>query len=131
MSKQPVMWVGVLEAGKSSSPVLRDFDLPTGDPSTIYLFNLMRGAILEYRTTIVEAKLRDLTPDEASLAQELQEGYRRVRPEFKPRGKRRFSTSSRRRKDEPEPDLDSFDDDDSWPIVDDDGPGSDALETNP
>ena len=48
------LWLGYLEAGKSASPVVRDSSLDTGNPATIYLFNLMRGRILEYRKDIVE-----------------------------------------------------------------------------
>ena len=52
--KRTPQWFGFLDAGKSSSPVVQDSSLNTGNPATIYLFNLMRGRILEYRKDIVE-----------------------------------------------------------------------------
>ena len=52
------LWYGYLEAGANSSPVIRDDGLNTGNPKTVYLFNLARGCILEYSREIVEPKLR-------------------------------------------------------------------------
>jgi len=54
------LWFGCLEAGNSSSPVIRDQHLETGNVKTLYIFNLARGRILEYQREIVEPKLRDL-----------------------------------------------------------------------
>ena len=42
------LWFGHLSAGARSSPVLRDARLDTGNPKTLYMFNLKRGEILEY-----------------------------------------------------------------------------------
>lgn len=57
------LWFGFLEAGKSSSPVMRDAVFDTGNHETTYLFNLAKGRILEYRRDIVEQKLRELSLD--------------------------------------------------------------------
>jgi hypothetical protein len=113
------LWLGFLDAGKSSSPVVRDSSIDTGDPRTIYLFNLARGRILEYRKDIVETKLRELSADESLVAQDLEEAFDQAKAGFTPRRQRRFvSARPRRREQEPEyPDLDA---DESWPIPDDD-----------
>lgn len=79
-------WCGYLEAGERSSGVLIDSRLNTGDPATVYVFNLQRGQILEYRRAIVEGKLRELGDDESKLASELKTAYRKVRSNFVPRG---------------------------------------------
>ena len=39
--------------------------MDTGNPKTLYLFNLIRGEILEYAREIVEDKLRELKPAES------------------------------------------------------------------
>lgn len=85
MSK-PNMWCGYLEAGGKSTPVLRDNSLETGNPKTIYLFNLHKGQILEYDATIVEPKLRELNGGESKIASSLKTTYKKVRADFKPRG---------------------------------------------
>src|SRR3569623_949320 len=51
---------GYLEAGNKSTAVVLDRTLNTGNPETLYLFNLARGEILEYSRKIVEPKLREL-----------------------------------------------------------------------
>jgi hypothetical protein len=79
-------WYGYLEAGEKSSPVLLDNRLDTGSAETMYLFNLKRGAILEYKRTIIEPKLRELTADEQTLVKELKAAYIDVRSAFDPRG---------------------------------------------
>jgi hypothetical protein len=83
-------WYGYLTAGERSSPVLRDNRLDTGNPKTIYMFNLKRGEIIEYALEIVEKKLRDLKQDESGLIGELDAGYKKARRGFKGRvtGKR-------------------------------------------
>jgi len=52
------LWYGYLNAGARSSPVLRDERLVTGNPKTLYLFNLVRSEILKYVHEIVEKILR-------------------------------------------------------------------------
>lgn len=81
-------WFGYLEAGEKSSPVLRDTRLETGDPDTLYLFNLNREAILEYKRAIIEPKLRGLNGEEKSLSKRLKSAYIEARSEFSPRGQR-------------------------------------------
>ena len=79
-------WYGYLKAGTRSSAVMRDDRLDTGNPNTFYMFNLSRGAILEYAREIVEKKLRELKPDESGLIKELDAGYKKARRNFKDRG---------------------------------------------
>ena len=79
------MWFGFLEAGTKGSPVVRDANLDTGNPKTVYLFNFMKEKILEYRRDIVEVKLRELAPEEQPLVPELRKAYTRVRETFEPR----------------------------------------------
>jgi len=78
-------WFGYLEAGEKSSPVLRDSRIDTGNSATLYLFNLKRNEILEYRREIIEPKLRELKADEASVCAELQKAYGEARSQFTPR----------------------------------------------
>ena len=77
---------GYLNAGAHSSPVLRDARLNTCNPKTLYLFNLVRGEILEYAREIVEKKLRELKPAETGFTAELDAGYKKARRNFKGRG---------------------------------------------
>ncbi len=84
-TKKPKLWFGFLEAGAKGSPVVRDDALSTGRPSTVYLFNFMKGRILEYRRDIVEVKLRELATEELSLIPELGSAYEEVRQAFQPR----------------------------------------------
>jgi hypothetical protein len=79
-------WFGYMEAGEKSSPVLRDNRIDTDNPETLYLFNLKRNEILEYRRDIIEPKLRELNDKEQSLSGELQSAYTEVRSHFTPRG---------------------------------------------
>lgn len=79
-------WYGYLEAGEKSSPVLLDSRLDTGSADTMYLFNLKRGAILEYKRAIIEPKLRELTADEQAVGKELKAAYVDARSAFVPRG---------------------------------------------
>lgn len=85
-AKKKKIWFGFLEAGAKRSPVLRDASLETGNPKTVYLFNLMKEKILEYRLDIVEFKLRELEAEELTLIPELRKAYDRVREDFEPRG---------------------------------------------
>jgi hypothetical protein len=119
-NRKTPLWLGFLDAGKSSSPVVRDSSLDTGNPATIYLFNLTRGRILEYRKDIVEQKLRELTADESSQARELESAFLQAKTGFTPRGRRRLTSARSRRSEEPdEPEFNAVDGD-SWPIFDDD-----------
>lgn len=82
MAKTP-LWCGYLEAGDRSSAVLRDDRLETGNPKTIYLYNLARDEILQYSRDLVEPKLRELRDDEAPLAEDVKNGYTKARRTFK------------------------------------------------
>ncbi len=79
-------WFGYLEAGEKSTPVLRDNRIDTGNSDTIYLFNLKRNEILEYRREIIEPKLRELNDGEKAVSNELQVAYAECRSHFNPRG---------------------------------------------
>jgi hypothetical protein len=123
----------MLEAGAKSSPVVRDPALDTGDPSTIYLFNMKRGAILEYRVAIAENLLRELTRDEKHLVADLEEAYNRARERFVPRRKSspRPTTRVRRAVKEPEipDDVELENEVPVPPILDDEsGDGLDSAE---
>ena len=80
------LWVGFLEAGAKSSPVVADSKLNTGNEATLYLFNQVRNAFIEYRRDIVEPKLRELNGNEADLKKELTTAYKMALAEFEPRG---------------------------------------------
>lgn len=82
MAKTP-LWCGYLEAGDRSSAVLRDERLETGNPNTIYLYNLNRDEILQYSRELVEPKLRELRDDESGLGEELKNAYTKARRTFK------------------------------------------------
>lgn len=82
------LWYGYLEAGAKSSPVMMDRRLNTGDPNTLYLFNLNRGEILEYKRAIIEPKLRELGETEQGLCSELKSAFGKIRSGFTPRGGR-------------------------------------------
>lgn len=79
-------WYGYLDAGEKSSPVLMDQRLSTANPQTVYVFNLKRSEIIEYRRDIVEPKLRDLGTEESTFIKELKSAYTKVRSAFVPRG---------------------------------------------
>lgn len=76
------LWFGHLNAGARSSPVLRDARLDTGNPKTLYMFNLKRGEILEYAREVVEQKLRELKPAESEFIGKLDAGYKKARRNF-------------------------------------------------
>lgn len=80
------LWYGYLEAGERSSPVVMDNRLNTGDPTTVYLFNLQRGEIIEHKRAIAEPKLRELKGKEQEVLAELKSAYRKARNGFTPRG---------------------------------------------
>jgi len=141
-AKQDTLWFGYLEAGKKGSPVVRDVTLGTGTPATFYLFNLNRGAILEYRRDIAEPKLRELTEKEKETVDELRQAFEQARKGFTPREERKPKPLPPTRKkarveevdemsdeDEPDLELEDDDDDDDADIEiddddDDDRPGS-------
>lgn len=87
--KQETLWFGYLEAGEKGGPVVRDVTLGTGTPTTFYLFNLNRGAILEYRRDIAEPKLRELTEEEMETIEDLRQAFEQVRKKFTPREARK------------------------------------------
>lgn len=125
--KKKKMWFGFLEAGIKGSPVVRDANLDTGNPKTVYLFNFMKERILEYRRDIVEVKLRELAPEEQSLVPELRKAYSRVRETFEPR-----ALPFRRpvRKVKPAPELDDFPEIDTGEDEDFGGLALSVFETN-
>jgi len=124
MATKSKLWCGFLEAGDKASPVVRDSTLDTGNPATVYLFNFKRSAILEYRKTIVEELLRELTKDEEPLAADLRKEYKRVRAGFTPRRERQLRPPTRVRRAAQETEEsgdDDFDDDaPTMPAFDDD-----------
>jgi len=117
--QKTTLWFGFLEAGERSSPVARDPSLDTGNPATTYIFNLMRGQILEYRKDIVELKLRELTTTEHSLVQQLQNAYQQAREGFTPRATKRGQRLARQGKKYEEPEDEELDPDDAWPMIED------------
>ena len=117
------LWYGYLNAGKRSSPVLRDERLDTGNPKTLYLYNLARGQILEYSREIVDNKLRELKASESGCIAELDAGYKKARRSFKGRVAGSHYTAGHdvtafRERREPSEDEDSsdfvMDDSDMW-----------------
>lgn len=79
------LWFGYLEAGDKSSPVVIDPMLDTGNPKTVYMYNLNANKITEYKREIAEPKLRALNDKETTLTQDLQQGYAVARKGFAPR----------------------------------------------
>ncbi len=129
--KQETLWFGYLEAGEKGGPVVRDVTLGTGTPATFYLFNLNRGAILEYRRDIAEPKLRELTAEEMETIEDLRQAFEQVRKKFTPREARKPKPLPPTRKkarveEDEEVDVEDDDkivataDDDDEPEVDDD-----------
>lgn len=80
------LWYGYLDAGEKSSPVLMDQRLNTANPGTVYVFNLRRSEIIEYRRDIVEPKLRDLSDEESAVIKDLKSAYTKVSGTFVARG---------------------------------------------
>ncbi len=97
-ARRSTLWCGFLEAGEKGSPVVRDQSLDTGNPATVYLFNFIRGRILEYRRDIVEPKLRELRPDELAMVHSMRSAFETARAEFQPRSGFRPTSLPRRRK---------------------------------
>lgn len=97
MAKNSI-WCGYLEAGDKSSAVVLDQRLDTGNPSTIYLFNLARKEIIQYNRSIAEPKLRELKEEECSIVPELKTAYLRARLHFKVRTERPLHTPGRKAK---------------------------------
>ena len=114
------IWLGYLDAGKGSSPVVRDSSLGTGNPGTIYLYNRKKDRILEYRLDIVEPKLRDLTDEEQALAKDLKAGFKQAMVDFVPRSSLRSSRHERPAKTQPGREVPDLDDESFWPPTDDD-----------
>lgn len=85
MAKDKKLWYGFLEAGPKSTAVLLDADLSTGNPDTLYMFNLARGRILEYSRALVEPKLRELDKGDTPLIEQLMAGFAGAREGFQPR----------------------------------------------
>jgi hypothetical protein len=88
MSTKNNLWYGYLEAGNRSSAIVLDQRLETGDPSTLYLFNLQRGAFVEYKRELVEPKMRELGKLEEEILDELKSEFNKARSQFQPRGNR-------------------------------------------
>ncbi len=114
-ARKKKIWFGFLEAGTKGSPVVRDAELATGDPKTVYLFNFMKGKILEYRRDIVEVKLRELAAEELAMIPELRKAYKAVRECFSPRQTRTYRPVFRAKPAPIEDEIPDFDD------ADDDG----------
>jgi hypothetical protein len=126
------LWFGFLEAGGKGSPVVRDPSLDTGRSSTVYLFNLRKGRILEYRRDIVETKLRELTAEEAEVAASLQQAFEASRATFTPRAIERPKAAASPRKKPVEEEIEDLElDDDDMPDLDaeDDGGDDEADES--
>ncbi len=123
---QASLWFGYLEVGDKSSPVARDPKLNTGKTDTIYLFNLKRNEIIEYKVDIVEPKLRELSKAEADIKKELKKAYNKAAKDFTPRGKALATADiipiqaapAKKPKEDDFDDIDLGDDDD---MFDDDG----------
>ncbi|MGF1644706.1 MAG: hypothetical protein ACFCUJ_13780 [Thiotrichales bacterium] len=79
------LWIGFLDAGAKSSPVILDRELDTGNPKTIYLFNQVREEFVEYQRSIVESKLRDPKPGEVDT-EALRAAFNAARVGFIPNG---------------------------------------------
>ncbi|MCG6970648.1 MAG: hypothetical protein LJE85_12850 [Gammaproteobacteria bacterium] len=88
MNKINDLWYGYLEAGDKSSLVVIDPLLETGNPKTVYMYNLSANKITEYKREIAEPKLRALNSTEAGLTQDLKTGYDVARKAFVPRDNR-------------------------------------------
>ncbi len=75
------IWFGFLNAGRKSSPVVRDRSLETSGTKTIFLYNHAKGGFLEYARELVEPKLRELTDDDTDV-DELERAFREARKAF-------------------------------------------------
>jgi hypothetical protein len=122
------LWFGYLEAGAKGSPVVRDSLMDTGTTATIYLFNLAKGRILEYRRDIVEPKLRELDETECEWIKELRKAFAKARDGFTPRVTVRPPRRQPKPEPEPEPEIPDFEADDDVPAVDNSDDDSDDLD---
>ncbi len=125
-AKRKNLWFGFLEAGEKGSPVIRDRSLNTGQSSTIYLFNLRKGRIIEYRRDVVEPKLRELTLEEQDAVADMEATYDTVRADFIPRAEQRSEPRPRKRPKNPDLDLLDVDLDEVMPFFDLGDEGSEA-----
>jgi hypothetical protein len=121
-AKRSTLWFGYLEAGEKTSPVVRDDSLSTGRNSTVYLFNLNKGRILEYRRDIVGSKLRDLNDEESAMVASLRLAFDQAREGFQPRGSMKPPQPPRMPKKAPQPEEEDlvFEDDRAMAFIDDD-----------
>lgn len=103
MSSNDTTWYGFMDAGGKSSAVARDERLSTGNPGTLYLFNLNRNEILEYKREIVEPKLRELNEKEKKLLDDLKSAYNKARKGFVPRAAKIATAAERASAPEPKP----------------------------
>lgn len=119
-ARRSTLWCGYLEAGEKGSPVVRDRSLDTGNPATLYLFNFIKGRILEYRRDIVEPKLRELKAEEIGMVDSMRKAFEAARTGFQPRGGMRMAVVPRKRKRAIAVDVDTadFDLDGGVPIID-------------
>ena len=127
-AKARQLWFGFLEAGEKGSPVIRDHSLDTGQSWTMYLFNLRKGRIIEYRRDIAEPKLRELTQEELDGVADMEAAYNSVRPDFKPRADKRIAAPPLKRARKADPDLTDadFDTEMTFFNLDDEGSGAEA-----
>ena len=117
MSKKSKIWYGYLEAGPKSSAVLMDPKLDTGNANTMYLYNLHRNQILEYKRELIEPKLRELNGKDTVVLDELKKAFDKAVKDFSPRNNSSKTiadspaTVSPKKMQLPEIDLDNVDDD--------------------
>jgi hypothetical protein len=125
-AKKKHLWFGFLEAGEKGSPVIRDLSLDTGQSWTMYLFNLRKGRIIEYRRDIAEPKLRELTQEELDGVADMEAAYNLVRPDFIPRAEKRFVPPPRKRarKVDPDPAYSDLDTEIGFFTLDEEGSGA-------
>jgi len=83
--KSNTFWYGYLEAGEKGSLVVRDPNLDTGKPDTFYLYNLKRDAVLEYKASFVEPKLRELNDTDKDQLSTLKEASKKAFSQFQSR----------------------------------------------
>lgn len=120
------LWVGYLDIGDKSSAVIRDDRLNTGNPQTVYLFNLKRNSFIEYRLDIIQPKLRELNADEANeYSKDLNKAFTEARTSFTPRVSKVLniperSTSTQKKNDDEKIDIDVDDDDTDADDIDED-----------
>ena len=83
--KSNAFWYGYLEAGEKGSLVVRDPALDTGKPDTFYLYNLKRDAVLEYKASFVEPKLRELNDSDKDQLPALKKACKKAFSQFQSR----------------------------------------------